>query len=71
MTWDLFYDRILEAIGAIIQTGVDDGEVRNGNILDMSWIILSCLNAAIEEQLCLEEPRIDRVIHIQDDSYSV
>lgn len=55
-----FYDRILEVLAAIIQEGIERGEVRPGNCSDMQWMILSCLNASVEEMLCEAKPRIDR-----------
>ncbi|HQB38624.1 MAG TPA: TetR/AcrR family transcriptional regulator [Deltaproteobacteria bacterium] len=55
-----FYDRILEVLDGIILEGVERGEVRPGNSSDMQWVILSCLNASIEEMLCEVKPRIDR-----------
>jgi len=55
-----FYDRILEVLDVIIGEGIERGEVRQGNCSDMQWMILSCLNASVEEMLCEAEPRIDR-----------
>lgn len=55
-----YYDRMLEIISGLIREGMAAGAVRSGNENDMTWAILSCLNTAIEEQLCHPRPRIDR-----------
>lgn len=55
-----YYDRMLEIIGQLIHEGIDQGEIKEGNIIDMTWAVLSCLNTALEEQLCHQHPRIDR-----------
>lgn len=57
---DQYYDRMLEIIGSLIQEGSDQGEIRAGNVNDMTWAVLSCLNTTLEEQLCHQHPRIDR-----------
>jgi len=57
---DKYYDRMLEIICGLIQEGVDQGEISAGNVEDMTWAVLSCLNTALEEQLCHQYPRIDR-----------
>lgn len=55
-----YYDRMLEIISGLIREGMAIGEVCGGNGNDMTWAIISCLNIAIEEQLCHRHPRIDR-----------
>jgi len=55
-----YFDRMLEVITALVQEGIALGEIRNGNVKDMTWAIISCLNTTLEEQLCNEQPRIDR-----------
>ncbi len=57
---DQYYDRMLEIICGLIQEGIDQGEIRAGNVNDMTWAVLSCLNTTLEEQLCHQHPRIDR-----------
>lgn len=57
---DRYYDRMLEIISRLVRTGVERGELRDGDMGDITWTCLSCLNTAIEEQLCHPVPRIDR-----------
>jgi AcrR family transcriptional regulator len=55
-----YYDRMLEVIARLMEEGIAQGELRSGNVPDMVWATLACLNIAIEEQLCHCAPRIDR-----------
>jgi AcrR family transcriptional regulator len=55
-----YYDRILLIISGLIEEGIERGELKAGNSRDMVWTALSCMNIAIEEQLCHCTPRIDR-----------
>jgi AcrR family transcriptional regulator len=57
---DRYFDRMLEVITALVREGIATGEIRDGNLNDMTWAILSCLNTTLEEQLCHQQPRIDR-----------
>lgn len=57
---DRYYDRMLEVISGLVREGIDEGELRSGEVNGMTWAILSCLNTAIEEQLCHLSPRFDR-----------
>jgi len=57
---DQYFDRMLEVITALVREGIATGEIRDGNVNDMTWAILSCLNTTLEEQLCHQQPRIDR-----------
>jgi len=57
---DKFFDRMLKIICSLVEEGIRQGELRQGNSNDMSWTVLSCLNTSIEEQLCHVEPRINR-----------
>lgn len=58
--FDQFHDRMLEILEGMAAEGVATGELRPIPAKDMAWVILSGLNAAIEEQLCRTAPRIDR-----------
>lgn len=57
---DQYYDRMLQVITGLIEEGIAQGELRPGNVQDMAWAALACLNTALEEQLCHRTPRIDR-----------
>jgi AcrR family transcriptional regulator len=54
-----YYDRLLEILTGLVNEGVARGEIRPGNVQDVVWLIMSCLNITIEEQLCHNNPRID------------
>lgn len=56
-----YFERMLEILTGLVRQGIEQGEVRAGNANDMAWAIMSCLNTALEEQLCHQpQPRIDR-----------
>ena len=57
---ELYYDRLLQVISALVQEGIAAGEFRPGNVNDMVWAVLACLSITIEEQLCHSTPRLDR-----------
>jgi len=57
---DRYYDRMLEVASGLVRNGIEAGEIRAGNVNNMTWALLSCFNTAIEEQLCHHSPRIDR-----------
>ena len=57
---DQFHDRMLEIIGGLIGEGIAAGEFHDHDIRDMTWAVISSLNCAMEEQLCREQPRLDR-----------
>jgi TetR/AcrR family transcriptional regulator len=54
-----YYDRMLDALAGLVEEGIEQGEIRPGNVQDIVWTIMACLNIAIEEQLCHSNPRID------------
>ncbi len=54
-----YYDRMLDALTVLVEEGIAQGEIRPGNVQDIVWTILACLNITIEEQLCHSNPRID------------
>ena len=58
--FDRYFDRMLEVITALVREGIAQDEIINGNVKDMTWAIVSCLNTTLEEQLCHQQPRIDR-----------
>lgn len=58
--FDRYYDRLLEIVAGLVREGIEQGEFRAGDVGDMTWAILSCLNIAIEEQLSHCTPRIGR-----------
>jgi len=58
--FDRCYDRLLEIIVGLVREGIEQGEFRAGDVGDMTWAILSCLNVAIGGQLSHCPPRIDR-----------
>lgn len=55
-----YYDRMLQVITELMETGITRGELKPRNTQDMVWSALACLSIAIEEQLCHCTPRIDR-----------
>jgi AcrR family transcriptional regulator len=57
---DQYYDRMLQVISSLMQAGVVAGEIRPGDVNDMVWAVLACMDMAIEEQLCHCNPRLDR-----------
>jgi TetR/AcrR family transcriptional regulator len=63
--FERYYARILEVIAQILQEGVAGGEIRDIDIVEMSWAVLSHLNIAIEEQLCPGEPRVDKAMMVR------
>ena len=54
-----YYDRILHALTGLVEEGIAQGEIIQGNVQEIVWTIMACLNITIEEQLCHSNPRID------------
>jgi TetR/AcrR family transcriptional regulator len=54
-----YYDRMLDVLTGLVEEGIAQGEIRPGNVQDIVWTIMACLNITIEEQLCHSNPRID------------
>jgi len=54
-----YYDRMLDVLTVLVEEGIAQGEIRPGNVRDVVWMIMACLNITIEEQLCHCNPRID------------
>ncbi len=59
---DQYYTIMLEVVANMVEEGVVAGEFREVEKGDASWIIISCMNTVMEEQLCLcsDPPRVDR-----------
>jgi len=57
---DQYYERMLQVISTLMQAGIAAGEIRPGDVNDMVWAVLACMDIAIEEQLCHCNPRLDR-----------
>lgn len=55
-----YFYRMQEVITALVQEGIIRSEIINGNVNDMTWAIIACLNTTLEEQLCNQQPRIGR-----------
>jgi AcrR family transcriptional regulator len=55
-----YYDRMLEVASGMVRDGIEAGEIRAGNVNNMTWALLASFNTALEEQLCHTSPRIDR-----------
>jgi TetR/AcrR family transcriptional regulator len=54
-----YYDRMLDVLTGLVEEGIAQGEIRSGNVQDIVWTIMACLNITIEEQLCHRNPRIE------------
>ncbi len=54
-----YYDRVLDELERLVSEGIKLGEVKDGNVNDIVWTVMGCLNITIEEQLCHTNPRID------------
>ena len=54
-----YYDRMLDALTGLVEEGIAQGDIRPGNVQDIVWTIMACLNITIEEKLCHSNPRID------------
>jgi AcrR family transcriptional regulator len=56
---DQYYERMLDSLTLLVKEGIDRGEFKPGNVDDIVWTIMACLNITTEEQLCHCNPRID------------
>jgi hypothetical protein len=50
---------MLDSLTLLVKEGIDRGEFKPGNVDDIVWTIMACLNITTEEQLCHCNPRID------------
>lgn len=57
---DQAFDWMLDAVRALVEEGVRNGELRKAPVDDIAWALIGCLNTCMEEQLCKEGPRVDR-----------
>ncbi len=57
---DKYFSILHKIISDEIGQAISSGELRPGDINDISWIVISTLNCAIEEQLSPLAPRINR-----------
>ncbi|GAM09883.1 HTH-type transcriptional repressor KstR2 [Geobacter sp. OR-1] len=57
---DQAFDWMLDAVRTVVAEGIASGEFRPGDPADMTWVIIGCLNVCMEEQLCRNDPRINR-----------
>ncbi len=58
--YDRYFDEMLEIIRGMVHDGIDSGELRKVDESDAAWVVMSGLNSVMEEQLCYDDPRIDR-----------
>lgn len=63
--FDKYFDRMLEIIAGLVREGIRRGDIRDGNVNDMTWAILACLNTTLEEQLCHQQPRFDQAAMVR------
>ena len=54
-----YYDRLLNVLAGFVEQGIARGEIKSGNVQDIVWTLMACLNITIEEQLCHNEPRVN------------
>ncbi len=58
--YDRYFNEMLEIIRGMVHDGINSGELRKVNESDAAWVVMSGLNSVMEEQLCHDDPRIDR-----------
>lgn len=59
---DQYFTTMLEVVAGLVEQGVAAGEFRSVDQGDAAWVVVSCLNTVMEEQLglCHTPPRVDR-----------
>lgn len=57
---DQYFTVMLEVVAGLVGEGVAAGEFREVEAGQVSWIVISCMNTVMEEQLCHCPPRVDR-----------
>ncbi len=57
--FEAHHQKLHEVIAALVQAGIESGELRRESPEEMAWVILGTLNVAWEEQLCQHAPRLD------------
>ncbi len=55
-----FYDVMLRVVAGMVEDGMTAGEFRPEPVHDLTWLVISCMNTVMEEQLCNQPPRVDR-----------
>lgn len=55
-----FYDLMLRVVGKMVEEGIASGEFRPLPVPDLTWVVISCMNTVMEEQLCNQPPRVER-----------
>jgi TetR/AcrR family transcriptional regulator len=58
--FDAYHQRFHDRIAHFLEEGIRRGEIRPGDTGDMAWVILGTMEIALEDQICSQEPRIDR-----------
>lgn len=55
-----FYDLMLGVVAGMVEEGIANREFRPLPVPDLTWLIISCMNTVMEEQLCNQPPRVER-----------
>lgn len=55
-----FYDLMLRVVAGMVEEGIANREFRPLPVPDLTWLIISCMNTVMEEQLCNQPPRVER-----------
>jgi AcrR family transcriptional regulator len=58
--YEQFFTRMLEIVRTIVEEGMAKGELRQADVMVVTWVCIGTLNMAIEEQLCHCGPRLTR-----------
>ena len=56
--FEAHHQTLHDIMAALVQAGIENGELRGENPEEMAWVILGALNVALEEQLCQHAPRL-------------
>jgi AcrR family transcriptional regulator len=54
-----YFTAMLEVVAGLVAEGVATDEFREVDAQQVAWIVVSCMNTAMEEQLCHCPPRVD------------
>jgi TetR/AcrR family transcriptional regulator len=57
---DKMHDRMLAVVDSLVSVGIATNELRPHPVRAVTWVVISTLNTAMEEQLCRLAPRLDR-----------
>lgn len=58
--FDAYHLRLEQAIAELIADGVREGEIREGNVREMTLVVLGTISVAMEFCLCQPEASVDR-----------